>query len=258
MKMLLLTMLSGLLALSVSAQPPTLSVTTSKTVSLVFPSAVRHVDRGSRAVLVQPVPGAAHVLLVRAAEKDFAPTNLSVITADGVVYALGVVYEAEPVRWVYTLRHPGEVPPGSYARALAAYPRTLGGVSDAEGGVKGTLLGLYARGEVVYLHLRLRNSSALDFHTELVRFYLRDKKGGRKRPLQEREITPLATRGDLSVVPAGGAGYLVAALPRPAPGRSRLLILEVVEKDSGRTLQLTIAGRQLLRARSLPDLGSRE
>ncbi|MBK8310909.1 MAG: DUF4138 domain-containing protein [Chitinophagaceae bacterium] len=72
----------------------TLGITTDKTTSLVFPFAIKHVDRGTQAVLAQQVKEAPTILLVKAAEKDFAETNLSVVTDDGSVYAFTVFTKA--------------------------------------------------------------------------------------------------------------------------------------------------------------------
>jgi hypothetical protein len=97
--------LAFLLAVScLVAQSSPVCITTDKTVSLVFPSPILYVDRGTGDVLVQLVEGANQILLVKAASRNFSPTNLSVITADDSVYALQVVY-GEPSVLVYRF-HP--------------------------------------------------------------------------------------------------------------------------------------------------------
>src|SRR6187455_3563762 len=78
------------------AQPVSLSISKDKTTSLIFPFAIRHVDRGTKDVLVQPIKESDNILLVKAAVKDFAPTNLSVVTTDGSIYYFPVQFAAEP------------------------------------------------------------------------------------------------------------------------------------------------------------------
>ncbi len=59
----------------VSAMAQTsLCISTDKTTSLVFPFAIRHVDRGTQSVLVQPVKEAPTILLIKAASKNFPVT----------------------------------------------------------------------------------------------------------------------------------------------------------------------------------------
>jgi len=90
--------------LFVSAMAQTsLFITTDKTTSLVFPFAIRHVDRGTQAVLAQQVNESPTILLVKAAEKDFVETNLSVVTEDGSVYSFIVCYKSNPSTWVIYL-----------------------------------------------------------------------------------------------------------------------------------------------------------
>ena len=90
--------------LFVSAMSQTsLCIATDKTTSLVFPFAIRHVDRGTKSVLVQPVKEVPNILLVKAAAKNFPETNLSVVTDDGSVYSFMVCYESKPAEWVYKL-----------------------------------------------------------------------------------------------------------------------------------------------------------
>src|SRR6185436_8256523 len=80
-----------------------LNITTQKTTSLIFPSAVTHADIGSVDMLVQKVEQANNILLVKAGKKNFEQTNLSVITADGTVYSFIVNYESSPGNYIYNV-----------------------------------------------------------------------------------------------------------------------------------------------------------
>ncbi|NCU04119.1 MAG: DUF4138 domain-containing protein, partial [Chitinophagaceae bacterium] len=51
---------------SAIAQTTSLQITTDKTTSLVFPFPIRHVDRGTKEVLVQLVKEVDHILLIKA------------------------------------------------------------------------------------------------------------------------------------------------------------------------------------------------
>ena len=68
-----------------------------KTTSIVFPYAIKAVDRGSRDILAEKVREAENVLKVKASGPGFQGTNLTVITSDGKLYGFEVSYSANPV-----------------------------------------------------------------------------------------------------------------------------------------------------------------
>jgi hypothetical protein len=64
--------------------PYTLEVTFNKTVHVIFPSAICHVDLGSADLVAAKAGGTENVLRVKAALHDFfRENNLAVITEDG-------------------------------------------------------------------------------------------------------------------------------------------------------------------------------
>ena len=72
--------------------PYALEVTFSKTVHVIFPSALRYVDLGSSDLLAAKADGTENVLRVKAALRDFSrESNLSVIT-------LSLIHISEPTR----------------------------------------------------------------------------------------------------------------------------------------------------------------
>lgn len=54
-----------------------------KTTNIVFPFAIKSVDRGSKDILAQKAGGIENILQLKAAKEDFPETNLTVVTADG-------------------------------------------------------------------------------------------------------------------------------------------------------------------------------
>ena len=74
-----------------------LEVTFSKTVHLIFPSAVKYVDLGSTDIIAGKSDGVENVVRVKAEVEGFEEeTNFSVITQDGTFYSFNVVYTDEP------------------------------------------------------------------------------------------------------------------------------------------------------------------
>ena len=49
------------------------------------------------------------------------------------------------------------------------------------------VIGIYIKENVMYYQLRLENQSPIDYDIELLRFYIRDKKKGKRTATQEKE-----------------------------------------------------------------------
>ncbi|MBO9587038.1 MAG: DUF4138 domain-containing protein, partial [Flavobacterium sp.] len=72
-----------------------LQVGFSKTTSIVFPYAIKSIDKGSADVLVQKAKGVENILLVKAAKQHFIQTNLTAVTADSRLYVFVLNYYDE-------------------------------------------------------------------------------------------------------------------------------------------------------------------
>src|SRR5689334_3417227 len=129
MKRLVCLICMGWLFVSVNAQT-SFSITTDKTTSLIFPFSIRHVDRGTRDILVQPVKEVDNILLVKAASKDFSETNLSVVTDDGSVYSFIITYKTRPDAWVYYLPTNQKATLATYANGILDNGRSMHGIQN--------------------------------------------------------------------------------------------------------------------------------
>src|SRR5690606_3632811 len=76
--------------------PMPLGISAAKTTNLIFPYAIKSIDRGSAEVLVQKATGVENVLQVKASIPSFAETNLTVMTADGRFYSFLLNYDGHP------------------------------------------------------------------------------------------------------------------------------------------------------------------
>src|SRR5690606_34918924 len=74
-----------------------IQLTYHKTTNLVFAHNITSVDLGSAAILAQKAVGVSNILQLKAAQKDFEPTNLSVVTEDGQLHCFMVSYSDDPV-----------------------------------------------------------------------------------------------------------------------------------------------------------------
>ncbi len=243
----------GMLVTSL-AQSPSLSITTDKTTSLIFPFPIIHVDRGTKDVLVEQVKEAGNILLVKAAFANFSETNLSVITSDGSVYSFPVGYEKNPLTWVYALPPQNSVTPERYADGILDNPQTMHGIRYRKWDMLAKVSGIYIHENTIYYQLQLINQSAIDYDIDLLRFYIRDKRKAKRTAIQENEMKPLYIAGNTKLVKANTTSTLVVALEKFTIPDAKFLSIEVMEKNGGRHLLLKIHNNKIIRAISLPDL----
>ena len=243
----------GMLVTSL-AQGPSLSITTDKTTSLIFPYPITHVDRGTKDVLVEQVKEAGNILPVKAASVNFPETNLSVVTGDGSVYSFPVIYEKNPLTWVYTLPSKISVTPERYASSISDNPQTMRGVRCKKWDMLVKVTGIYIHENTTYYQLQFDNQSPIDYDIDLLRFYIRDKKKAKRTAIQENEMKPLCIEGNTNSVKANSTSTVVVALEKFTIPDAKFLAIEIKERNGGRHILLKIHNNKIMRAISLPDL----
>lgn len=241
--------------LFVSAKAQTsLCISTEKTTSLVFPFAILHVDRGTKSVLVQPVKESPTILLVKAAFKGFPETNLSVVTEDGSVYTFVICYDNNPAQWVYHLPVNKTATLATYANGILDNPKTMRGIKDSKWDILIKVSGIYIKDDVVFYQLNISNQSPIDYDIELLRFFIRDKKKGKRTAVQENELKPLYVAGNISKVKANSSSAIVVALDKFTIPDAKYLAVQMMEKNGGRHLFMKVNNKKIMKAIRLPDL----
>ncbi len=113
-----------------------------KTVSVVFPAAVRSVDLGSRSIMADKAADVENVLKVKAAQIGFNETNFTVMTADGKFYSFVVNYNETPTVLALNLAGPvagsetGSGPGLSKPTSLANRTQFMNGSNEREGSIQ--------------------------------------------------------------------------------------------------------------------------
>lgn len=254
MKRLVCLIYGCCLLASVFAQNSSLPIATDKTTSLIFPFPVRHVDRGTRDVLVQQVKEADNILLVKSATAKLSETNLSVVTEDGSVYSFRVIFEANPSTWIWHIPIQNEVTLATYANGILDNPQTMRGIRDQRWDMIAKVIGIYIKGNVIYYQLLLENQSPIDYDIGLLKFYIRDKKKSKRTASQENELTPLYVTGNTSSVKANSNNLIVLALEKFTIPDAKYQAVQINEKNGGRHLLLKVNNNKLIKAVLLPDL----
>ncbi|HUZ59198.1 MAG TPA: conjugative transposon protein TraN [Hanamia sp.] len=236
------------------SQTPSLSITTNKTTSLIFPFTIKHVDRGTREILVQQVKEADNILLIKAAGKDFPETNLTVITSDGSTYNFSVDYENKPLLFVYNLPVQSSASLATYANSILDNPKTINGISTRKWDMLVRVYGIYIKGNTIFYQLELDNQSPIDYDIDFLRFYIRDKKKSKRTAIQENELKPLYVAGNNKQVKAYQKNTLVFALEKFTIPDAKYLAIQIMEKNGGRHLFMKVNNRKIMQAIPLPDL----
>jgi conjugative transposon TraN protein len=278
MKNIKLSKIIGLLLLAISGkafaqdvqlfviEPFPLEITYNKTVNLIFPYAVKSVDKGSPNILAQKAKGVENILQVKAAEKDFEQTNLTVITSDGKLYSFVVNYAQEPSGLNIELikvpaaskaaeavleKEPNEAFLRNTAQHAATEQNISGKIKDASHKTRLSLSGLYINKEVIFYRLKLDNRSNISYDIESLRFFISDKKRVKRTAAQQTEINPLYVHGNASTIQANQSHEFVFALSKFTIPDAKQLTIQLMEKNGGRHLELLVQNRTIIRAKPI-------
>jgi len=260
--------------------PYALEVTFSKTVHIIFPSAIRYVDLGSADLLAAKADGTENVLRVKAALRDFSrESNLAVITEDGAYYTFNVKYADEPVKLSIEMAdfiHDGEAV-NRPNNAMDIYMQELGSESPLlvklimksiykndkreikhigckRFGIQHLLKGIYSHNGLLYFHTQLKNSSNVPFDVDYITFKIVDKKVAKRTAIQEQVIWPIRAHNYMMVVAGKNSERTVFTLPKFTIPDDKHLVVELYEKEGGRHQTFTVENADLVRAKVINEL----
>ncbi len=260
--------------------PYALEVTFSKTVHIIFPSAIRYVDLGSADLLAAKADGAENVLRVKAALRDFSrESNLAVITEDGAYYTFNVKYADEPVKLSIEMTdfiHDGEAV-NRPNNAMEVYLKELGSespllvklimqsvyknnkreikhIGSKRFGIQYLLKGLYTHNGLLYFHTQLKNSSNVPFDVDYITFKIADKKVAKRTAIQEQVIIPLRAYNHALLVDGKKTERTVFTLPKLTIPDDKQLVVELAEKNGGRHQSFVVDNADLVRAKVINEL----
>jgi len=231
----------------------TLCISTDKTTSLIFPFAIKHVDRGSQSILAQQVKDVPTILLVKAAANGFNETNLNVVTDDGSLYSFTVCFDVSPKAWVHYLPINNKATTAMYANSILDNQQTVKRIKDKKWQSMAEVKGIYVKNDVLFYQVSIQNNSSIDYTIDFIRFFIRDKKKGKRTAVQEIELKPIYIVGNLNRVAAETTSTLVFALDKFTIPDAKKLLLQINEKNGGRHFSIRIKNKELMRAITLPD-----
>lgn len=239
-----------------------LSISSIKTTNLVFPYAIKSVDKGSRDILVQKAIGVENVLQVKAARALFPETNLTVVTADGSLYSYLLNYAEKPLMLNIRMDQTGDKPSPMavfnanetndllQARAQKVWNKrnTIERKGDHSNGIRISIKGIYVNGDELYFQIGLENTSVIDYDIKMLRFFIVDKKKSKRTTSQELAIDPVYILGDTRLLRTNTEHTMVVAVPKFTIPDKKTFIVQMQENNGGRNLRISIENKDLLKA----------
>lgn len=257
--------LSAQRAKEAPAEPAKLGIAYNKTTSLVFPYAIKSIDRGSRDILVQKVADVENVLQVKAAVKGFEETNLTVVCADGSLYSYIVRYADQPSQLnvsvggtgnaakptaIFSTNATNDVIAGN-AELVAHKRRSIWGLNDQQFGVVMDIKGIYIEGDHLYFQVLLQNNTNIGYDISQLRMFIKDKEKIKRTASQEIEVNSVHVNGDTERIPAMSEQVVALVVKKFTIPDKKYLELQLFEANGGRHQKIRLRNKSLLSATPL-------
>lgn len=237
-----------------------IEISFSKTTSIVFPYAIKSVDKGSADVLVQKARGVENILLVKAGIRDFAQTNLTVVTSDGRLYSYILNYDEQcPVLHVtaetgqldghevlFPLENENQKRIEVHAKLALSKKKKISGLYKSRYQIRIQVNGIFIHQDMMYFRVVLENKSKITYDVDQLRFFIRDQKKAVRTASQEIEIEPVYATSKASQIPDVAEVSMVYAIPKFTIPEKKILILQLIEQEGGRHLELEIRNSDLV------------
>ena len=252
----------------VHAQPADskLELSLFKTSSIVFPTSITSVDRGSRDILAQKAKGVDNVLQVKAAKINFRETNLTVITSDGRLHQFEVTYSPQPESLLLSVdsSRQGQNPRLLFNTQMtkAEFDQLCSTVQQNGSQLKKqkrnqmelSLRGVFIEKNVMLFQVSIANDSNIPYHTESLRFFVRDKQKLKRTASQEWVQQPIQMSGNKNFIDGRDEQHVICAIPKFTFPDSKRLIIELMESRGGRHLRLVVKNRIIIKAKRVSEI----
>jgi conjugative transposon TraN protein len=137
----------------------------------------------------------------------------------------------------------------SNCEKLSAARRRIYYLADQSFCMSFQLRGVYIQEETLFFQMVLMNHSHLDYDTDSIRFYITDKQKRKNGQAIAIELTPLYVYGNSRLIRGKSKESCVIALPKFTLPPGKCLVIQVLEKNGGRHLQLQTDNYTLVKAR---------
>lgn len=240
----------------------------SKTTSIVFPYAVKSVDRGSQEILVQKAKGVENILLLKAGRQNFTQTNLTVVTADGKLYGFVLNFDelcptlnliagkvsSDDKEVLFSSENQNQKEIEQYSLQALFRKKKVTGLNTNRFSIELQVTGIFIHQDVMYFRVLFGNNSRINYEVDQLRFFIRDQKKSKRTASQEIEMVPLFRTSDISKISDHSEVQLVFAIPKFTIPEKKHFTLQMNEKNGGRHVELNIKNSDLINLEILTSL----
>lgn len=232
----------------------------SKTTSIIFPYSIKSIDKGSNDILVQKAKGAENILLLKAGIQNFRETNLTVITSDGKLYGFVINYDEEcPVlnftadkaqsvnrEVLFSSENENQKKIELHSKLALSKKKKIKGLSKSRFEIRLQVSGIFIQQDIMYFRLVLENKSRIGYDIDQLRFFICDQKKAVRTASQEIELEPIYTTSKVLKIPDLSEISVVFAVSKFTIPEKKILTIQLIEKDGGRHLELSVKNSNLL------------
>ena len=242
-----------------------IKVTFSKTVHIIFPSAIKYVDLGSGDIIAAKAPGAENVLRVKAAVEHFTDsTNISVICDDGTFYSFYVSYSDKLEKLTISIldeiyaSQNGDVSIRQVEAIMQAiYKENRNNIKYLGCklfSIQMLVKSIYVHEGLFFMHIYIKNTSNIGFDIDFIRFKIADKKLMKRTAMQEIYLEPLASYSEVKRVLAHSSVRMVYVFSKFMLADEKQFLIELYEKDGARNQTIRIENQDLENAKTIEKL----
>lgn len=247
-----------------TVRPYYVEISEETTTSLVFPSKIVAIDRGSDQILSKKVEGVENVLKVKAGKPFEKPSNLTVISDNGKIYSFTIVYKMLNDEYVIDMR---KVQNGSTRKDGVKFESTgMNGKEierlskrilkknfktierEKEGNILLKVKEIFVKDDIIFVPVQIINKGELDYDIDLVKFLVREKKSRKRTANQTLEMKPVYVFNETNQVKKAKATTQVFAFNKFTINRKKKLDIVVYEENGGRNMTATLKFRDINKA----------
>ena len=121
-------------------------------------------------------------------------------------------------------------------------------------GIQFLIKGIYTYNGMLYVHTQTKNSSAVPFDTDFIRFKIVDKKVPKRTAIQETVLDAVRSYNEVIEIAGKSTVRTVYALPKFTIPDDKLLLVELYEKNGGRHQSIRVENADIVNANEIDEL----
>lgn len=241
--------------------PYTIRVNGRNDVHLVFPEQISYVDFGSDKIEVANAGDLLNLLRVKTVEPFDFESNITVRTIGNNYFCFNVNYDESAVRYSFSLQGKREILLDKteltddsrriIGERVKGRGRNLWGMGVKRNKIDFSLHNIFIRDNKLILKMDISNESNLTWDIDYLKFYIVDKKTGKKTASQEQEVIPLFIEDYKPFIAGKKSLRMIVCFEKFTIPDDKYFIIEMNEKDGGRHISYKLGNKAIIDAENL-------